>query len=115
MVALSTGFVINNLLVVNNHRDRKTDQEVGKNTLVVLFGVEFAVGLFFFGFFVSCFLCPLFDNRLRLLFVLFPFGLLLVRRLIVAGNKKDYGTILAGTSLFVLLYGVIVTWAIACN
>jgi 1,4-dihydroxy-2-naphthoate octaprenyltransferase len=115
MVALSTGFVINNLLVVNNHRDRKTDQEVGKNTLVVLFGVEFAVGLFFFGFFVSCFLCPLFDSRLRLLFVLFPFGLLLVRRLIVAGNKKDYGTILAGTSFYVLLYGVIVTWAIARN
>ncbi len=115
MVALSTGFVINNLLVVNNYRDRKTDQEVGKNTLVVLFGDKFALGFFFFGFFIPCFLCPLFDSRLRILFVLFPLGLLLVRRLIIAENKKDYGTILAGTSLYVLLYGVIVTWAIARN
>ena len=113
MVALSAGLVINNLLIVNNHRDRKTDQLVGKNTLVVLFGAKFAEGLFFLGFFIPCVLCPLIDSRLRLLFFLAPFGLLIVRKLMLAVNKKHYDTILASTSLYVLLYGAIVTWAIA--
>ena len=38
LIPLGTGFMINNLLVVNNYRDRKTDQKVRKNTSVVLLG-----------------------------------------------------------------------------
>ena len=48
-VPLGIGFLINNLLVVNNYRDRKTDRDVGKKTLVVLFGKKFGLLLYFFG------------------------------------------------------------------
>ena len=50
-MGLGVGFIINNLLVVNNYRDFEEDGTNGKNTLVVLFGKKF--GLFFYaiGFF----------------------------------------------------------------
>ena len=48
-VPLGIGFLINNLLVVNNYRDWKTDRDVGKKTLVVLLGKKFGLLLLFFG------------------------------------------------------------------
>ena len=38
ILPLGVGFVINNLLVVNNYRDYEDDKEVGKKTLVVVLG-----------------------------------------------------------------------------
>ncbi|MEM0966526.1 MAG: 1,4-dihydroxy-2-naphthoate polyprenyltransferase [Verrucomicrobiota bacterium] len=37
-VGLSIGLLTNNLLVVNNYRDRETDKAAGKKTLIVRFG-----------------------------------------------------------------------------
>lgn len=38
--SVACGLVIDGLLIVNNFRDRETDQQVGKNTLVVRIGAE---------------------------------------------------------------------------
>lgn len=42
LAGLACGLLINNILVVNNYRDREEDQGSGKRTLVVRFGPRFA-------------------------------------------------------------------------
>lgn len=41
ILGLGCGLIINNLLVVNNYRDHKTDAEAGKRTVIVRFGRRF--------------------------------------------------------------------------
>jgi 1,4-dihydroxy-2-naphthoate octaprenyltransferase len=40
LASLACGMVIDALLIVNNYRDRDTDREAGKNTIIVRLGVE---------------------------------------------------------------------------
>jgi 1,4-dihydroxy-2-naphthoate octaprenyltransferase len=48
LLGAATGLVINSLLVLNNYRDRETDQLSGKRTLIVLFGETFGRYLYLF-------------------------------------------------------------------
>ena len=112
LIPMGTGFMINNLLVVNNYRDRKTDQKVRKNTSVVLLGKNFGLALYFCGFLIPCVLCPLIDNRLGLVTILFPFGLYLVFRLIRAKQKCDYSFLLSSSAVSVLLFGILTAWSL---
>jgi 1,4-dihydroxy-2-naphthoate octaprenyltransferase len=107
------GFVINNLLVVNNYRDRDTDKMVGKKTIVVLLGRKFGIFLYFAGYLISCVICPLVDNQLLLVATLFPLSLLLVYKLNKARLKKDFDFVLTATAISVILYGLAVGWVIA--
>ena len=43
---LACGLLINNILVINNYRDREEDRQSGKKTLAVVFGGQFAVWQF---------------------------------------------------------------------
>jgi 1,4-dihydroxy-2-naphthoate octaprenyltransferase len=45
---LATGMVVNTLLVLNNYRDRDTDRNAGKRTVVVRFGEPFGRYLYLF-------------------------------------------------------------------
>ena len=58
VVALACGLGADNILLVNNLRDRGTDARAGKRTTVVRFGEGFAVGLYKFNL-VFVFLSPL--------------------------------------------------------
>ena len=40
IASMACGFVIDGLLIVNNYRDRDTDREAGKRTIVVRFGAQ---------------------------------------------------------------------------
>jgi 1,4-dihydroxy-2-naphthoate octaprenyltransferase len=113
IVPLGVGFVINNLLVVNNYRDRDTDKMVGKKTIVVLLGRKFGIFLYFAGYLISCVICPLVDNQLLLVATLFPLSLLLVYKLNKARLKKDFDFVLTATAISVILYGLAVGWVIA--
>ena len=46
MAAIACGLVVDTLLVVNNFRDRETDKEVGKRTLVVKIGEKASLQLY---------------------------------------------------------------------
>jgi 1,4-dihydroxy-2-naphthoate octaprenyltransferase len=111
VVPLGVGFSINNLLVLNNYRDRNTDLMVGKKTLIVLLGQKFGISLYFFGFFTSFVLCPLIESRLIYATILFPIGLYLVWKLSKASKKKHYDFLLTCTSLSVLVYGLVIAFA----
>ena len=115
IVPLGVGFVINNLLVVNNYRDRETDKMVGKKTLVVLLGRKFGIILYFTGYLISCVICPLVDNQLLMVIALLPPSLLLVHKLNKARLKKDFNFILTATAISVVLYGLALGWAIATS
>ena len=58
LVALACGFGANNILLINNLRDRETDAQAGKRTTVVRFGKDFAIGFYKFNL-VFLFLSPL--------------------------------------------------------
>ena len=115
IIPLGVGFIINNLLVVNNYRDRKTDVMVSKKTTVVLFGKQFGRILYFLGFLIPCVLCALVQNNLKITFILFPFGILLVYKLIKAEKKKDFDFLLSTTAMYVVVYGLLLAWAIVQN
>jgi 1,4-dihydroxy-2-naphthoate octaprenyltransferase len=112
VVPLGVGFIINNLLVVNNYRDRITDQKVGKNTIIVLFGKRLGIALYFCGFLIPSVCCPLLDNRLNLAVLLFPVGLFLVYKLSKAKTKTEFSFLLTCSSISVLVYGSIIAGSI---
>lgn len=112
VVPLGVGFSINNLLVLNNYRDRNTDLMVGKKTLIVLLGQKFGISLYFFGFFTSFVLCPLLESSFVYVTILFPIGIYLVWKLNKASKKKHYDFLLTCTSLSVLVYGLVIAFAL---
>jgi 1,4-dihydroxy-2-naphthoate octaprenyltransferase len=111
-IPLGIGFLINNLLVVNNYRDWESDKEVGKNTLVVLLGRKFGLILYLMGIVISTMLCPVIDSDLQRISFLAPIGLYLTYRLKKADSAKDFKVMLASTSAIILIYGIIVGWSI---
>ena len=113
IVPLGIGFLINNLLVVNNYRDWKTDKDVGKKTLVVLLGRKFGLLLFFLGNVVPLVVCPIIDKQFIAVTVFIPVGLYLYYLLQVAKSKRDYSFLLAGTSMLIVSYGILVGWLLA--
>jgi 1,4-dihydroxy-2-naphthoate octaprenyltransferase len=113
IVPLGIGFLINNLLVVNNYRDWKTDRDVGKKTLVVLLGRKFGLLLFFLGNVVPLVVCPIMDKQFIAVTVFIPVGLYLYYLLQVAKSKRDYSFLLAGTSMLIVSYGILVGWLLA--
>lgn len=103
--ALAVGLVINNLLVVNNHRDAETDRRVGKLTIVARFGKRFGVAAYLFAIVFSMLIFPLLEDGLRGTLFLFPVGCYLARRLDQATDAHHYGFVFAGTAVLVLFYG----------
>mgnify|MGYP001223549365 FL=1 len=106
MPAIGVGLVINNLLVVNNHRDMETDARAGKRTLVVRFGKGFGVGLYFLAVVLAMLIFPLQEDGLRAAMLLLPAGLFFTHRLNQAKAPRDYTVVFAGTAALTLLYGV---------
>jgi len=47
VVGITTGMVVNTLLILNNYRDRDTDKLSGKRTIIVLLGEKFGRHLYF--------------------------------------------------------------------
>lgn len=105
-VPLGVGFVINNLLVVNNYRDFDEDRKSGKKTLVVIFGKKAGLVLFLVGVLVSTLLTPFLAPSTWPTIFLLPIGFYSLIRLPKALNRRDYDKILAHTSLTVVGYTV---------
>jgi len=111
--ALAVGLVINNLLVVNNHRDADTDRRVGKLTIVARFGRSFGSAIYFLSIALATLLLPLLEVGLRGTLVLFPLGYFLWRRLMQAKDSSAYSFVFAGTATMVVLYGALSVLSLA--
>jgi len=111
-LALLSGSLSTNLLVVNNHRDRETDVVAGKRTLAVRWGRSFADGEYagFVGLAALSIARVAWqvDSAWPLLGLLpTPLALNLWLNLRRATTVADYGRILAGTALHLILTGIL--------
>jgi 1,4-dihydroxy-2-naphthoate octaprenyltransferase len=104
--ALGVGLIINNLLVVNNHRDADTDRRAGKGTLVVRFGRPFGVASYLLAVVFATLVFPLQEDGLRAALFLLPVGLFFTHRLAKTSDPRDYAFVFAGTAALVFLYGL---------
>lgn len=114
VVALACGLGADNILLINNIRDRASDVRVGKRTAVVLFGEDWAKKQFKFNFAVM-FLSPLvlrFGFQMDALTILLPMILLpipmgeIFRKLRTIKDLRDYNPLLAKVAGTLLLYAV---------
>lgn len=114
LLALSMGLVINNLLVINNHRDCEEDRKTGKMTLIARFGRPFGEWQYITSLTVAGVLtlwAGMLLNRPALIFAILPLTIAMRRRRILrsADNAKTYGRLLAASSLTFFTYGVLLS------
>lgn len=109
-VALGTGLLINNLLVVNNHRDLESDSRSAKRTLVVRFGRRFAEWQYLISFLLAGVLVVVaFGDRPALAITgAFPVlsGFNGWAELRSAKDVEAYGASLQSTARTVVLFGI---------
>ncbi|MBP3302328.1 MAG: 1,4-dihydroxy-2-naphthoate polyprenyltransferase [Opitutales bacterium] len=114
VIALACGLGADNILLINNIRDRETDSRAGKRTTVVRFGEDWAKKLFKFNFAVM-FLSPLvlrFGFGMEALSVLLPMILLpipvgeILKKLREIEDPREYNPLLAKVAGTLLLYAV---------
>ena len=103
-LALSVGLLINNLLVVNNYRDREEDFKVGKRTSVVIFGKKIGVFLFLTGYLVPSFVA--FSNHNYISLVIIITSTLSLNFLIRGKTAKEFNRALSLSAMSVILYGL---------
>lgn len=112
--ALACGLGADNILLVNNIRDRETDARANKRTTVVRFGEAWAKRLFKINF-VVMFLSPLvlrFGFGMSALTVLLPMVLLpipmgeIFKKLREIEDRRDYNPLLSKVAGTLLLYAV---------
>jgi len=117
LVSFVAGSLTTNILVVNNYRDRETDANAGKNTLAVRFGRNFSLYeyqvLFFIALLGTLFLWIL-ERQLWLLLpvIVWPSSLWLRYRLAKSRTGIEYNNLLAYTAIFLLIYGLLLTFGI---
>ena len=114
LLGLGCGGLINNLLVVNNYRDREGDARAGKNTLVVRFGRRFAIAQCCSASLVAALvLIALFLRGagfwIFLGFIPAASGLRLAGRLQRAQSGRDYLTCLQIAGRIVVSFGILVS------
>lgn len=117
LLALSCGFVIETLLVVNNYRDRDADARSHKRTLIVQFGEPFGRYLYLFSGLIAAIL-PLFLLPDKMYFTAFmPLIYILPHyrtweRMVTIRSGKRLNEILGSTSRNMMIYGLLTTIAL---
>ncbi|MEX2382172.1 MAG: 1,4-dihydroxy-2-naphthoate polyprenyltransferase [Opitutales bacterium] len=112
LAAVAVGALSTNILLVNNYRDRDTDIDAGKNTLVVLLGERFSL-VQYAVLYVLAFLAPValffsgFSFPVLIPLVLAPLAARLVYRLPRAVTGPEYNALLEGTAKLMILYGAL--------
>ena len=104
ILPLGVGFVINNLLVVNNYRDYEEDKKVGKRTLLVLLGRPTGLVLFSSGVLISTLLIPFLVPSAWPTIFLLPIGIYAFLKLRKSLCENDFSNILLLCAVEVFLY-----------
>lgn len=117
VTSLACGLIIDTLLMVNNFRDREQDALSGKRTLVVRFGAQAGLILYFFLGLSACWCCFYFITEGKLLAAILPQFYLLPHILTTIKmarihRGKELNRILGETSRNMLLFGILL--ALGC-
>lgn len=112
LAALSCGLVVNNLLIVNNYRDREQDALNGKRTIIVLFGAQAGSILYLLSGITATLLCLCFTQQgmytaAFLPFLYLPLHILTWRKMVKIKSGKALNSILGETSRNNLLFALL--------
>ena len=114
MAATACGIVIDTLLLVNNFRDRDTDKQAGKHTLVVRIGEKHTIGLYWGIGIIAYFMGIIFglNNHwwafiLPLLYILLHTRTFLKMKRIWKG--RELNNCLSETARNIFIYGLLVS------
>ena len=112
--ALACGFMVNNLLVINNIRDREGDSFAGKKTSVVRYGSLFGKYLILtscaLGSLVSVVNAIILDSIFPLIGVLSTLLCWMdLKKILTLKEYDDFVIILKKTGFYVFLYGIFVS------
>lgn len=117
-VSLPIGFLVANILVVNNLRDIETDRKAGKRTLAVRLGAE-ATRLQYALLAAGAYLFPVIlwgvgalSNMFWLPFLSLPLAIRLVRTLYSGTSGRALNPVLKQTGQLELLYGLLFSLAL---
>ncbi len=112
LCGLAVGFVITNILVANNFRDRDQDKRAGKNTTIVLFGPTFGKWFYLINGCIAVVICLfflLYDMKYATIlpiFYLIP-HLLTWREMCRINKGKELNKILGRSSLNTIIFGLL--------
>ncbi|MEG1686068.1 MAG: prenyltransferase, partial [Bacteroides sp.] len=114
IASLVCGLIVDTLLVVNNYRDRDTDAQSGKHTIIVRFGEPFGRYLYLFLGLLAAWLCLLFALDGHLWAALLPQFYLIPhfrtwQRMVKIYRGEELNSILGETSRNMLLMGVLLS------
>ena len=119
-VGLVSGLLSNNILVINNCRDRETDVKAKKYTTVGLFGVRFSYYLYGFSLFVATSI-PFFLWKYRgfsiavlLPLLTLPIGMLLLWKFIHTCGRA-LNALLEQTALYMVFFGSLLAFGIVVS
>lgn len=117
LVSLACGMVVDTLLIVNNFRDRDTDRNVGKTTLVVRIGEKASLQLYLALGWGACVMGLSFLTHNCSLAFLFPVVYLVLHhytyfRIKRINRGKALNLCLGETARNILIYGITVTLGI---
>ncbi|MDH8701478.1 1,4-dihydroxy-2-naphthoate octaprenyltransferase [Dysgonomonadaceae bacterium PH5-43] len=109
---LAMGFVITNILVANNYRDRDTDKNVGKKTTIVIFGEVFGSYFYLFNGVAAALCCMYFlvgGNVYAAILPLFylPFHIITWRKMISIYKGMGLIQILKESSRNLLIFSLL--------
>lgn len=112
MLSIAMGLVTDNLLIVNNYRDRDTDAKVGKNTLVVIMGARVAEWSYLLLGVAGVILCQYQWSEERYWGALLPLLYLIPhtivwRRMIRINHGCELNKVLGMTALNIFLFAVL--------
>lgn len=119
IAATGCGLAIDNLLIVNNYRDRQADRLSGKRTLVVVLGERF--GSYFYLIqgalaYVCCAALGLMSSQMRWCMILplayLAWHTMAWRRMVKINNGRKLNKILGQTSKNILLFGIMLALSI---
>lgn len=114
MASLACGTVIDGLLIVNNYRDRETDKDAGKNTLIVKIGDKAGRLLYLCSGITACLIGLVFLlNGHVLAFLLpliyLPFHILTYLKIVKINKGKALNMCLGDTARNIFIYGLCVS------
>lgn len=114
LASVACGFVIDALLLVNNFRDRDTDRDAGKNTLVVRIGEQATLSFYLAAGVVPCIIGLVFWFNGHVLAFLLPLIYLVLHVSTLLKMKriwkgKELNECLGETARNIFIYGVLVS------
>lgn len=115
-LGLALGLLANNILVVNNYRDRETDLAAGKMTLIARWGANFGLAQYRIQLVMAFIAIALYVTSTATLLHAVPLLVLPLGLRLGAVLEKTSGTalnsVLAKTAAFLLLVGVLIAGSI---